>query len=149
MAGFTRWMPPLAWMGVIFLSTKSLAAQETSRFLLPLLRWLFPDASEEFLQGLHFIVRKLGHLLEYAILSYLWTRTLDRSSAFLPPPSPFAFLLSISYAAVDEFHQAFVPTRTADLFDVLLDASGAALFQGFLWVWSKRREQEEGRKAFV
>jgi len=146
MVTFTRWMPPLGWMGVIFFSTEGLAAQETSRFLLPLFSWLFPNASGEFLQGLHLVIRKLGHLLAYALLSYLWARTLDRSSSLFPPPSLLAFLLTGAYAAVDEFHQTFVPTRTGSLWDVLLDASGASFLQGFLWVWSRRRGSEEGRR---
>lgn len=147
MAGFTRWIPPPVWMGVIFLSTERLAAQETSRFLLPLLRWLFPDVSPEFLELAHLAIRKFGHLLTYAVLTYLWARALGPSSSLFPLPSFLAFLLTSSYAAVDEFHQTFALTRTGSLWDVLLDASGAAFLQGFLWFWSKRQVQERGSKT--
>lgn len=141
-----RWMPPILWMGIIFLfSTESFSSQATGRLLLPLLGWLFPWVSLEGLAFAHAAFRKIGHPLEYMILSYLWARALDPSSSFFPLPSFSALFLTGSYAAADEFHQAFVPTRTASVSDVFLDVLGAAFLQGFLWVWSKRREGKTGR----
>ncbi len=37
-------------------------------------------------------------------------------------------------AALDEFHQSFVPSRTASPWDALLDTTGAAAAQIFLWL---------------
>ena len=47
-----------------------------------------------------------------------------------------AWFLTVSYAAIDEWHQSFQPGRTALLSDVVIDACGAAVFskgkiQGF------------------
>jgi VanZ family protein len=41
---------------------------------------------------------------------------------------PFVnWLLIVAVGAVDEFHQIFIPTRSADIFDLVADAVGAAL----------------------
>jgi VanZ family protein len=38
-----------------------------------------------------------------------------------------AFVPAMIFAAVDEFHQTFVPSRTGSVYDVLVDYSGAFL----------------------
>ena len=145
-----RWGPPLVWMGLIFLfSTERFSYQETGRFLLPLIGWLFPWASLEGLAFVHAALRKIGHPLEYLILSYLWARALAAPSLLLPPPSFPAFLLSAFYAMLDEWHQTFVPVRTGSLWDVFLDAFGAAFVQGFLWLKSVKVKKKGPRKALT
>lgn len=161
-----RWGPPLVWMGLIFLfSMESFSYQKTGRFLLPLLGWLFPWASLEGLAFVYAALRKISHPLEYMILSFLWARALAAPSlpshqhlspdfttsgclpvcvrtqtgprrGRFPKPSFPAFLLSAFYAMLDEWHQTFVPVRTGSLWDVFLDAFGAAFVQGFLWLRS-------------
>src|SRR4029077_17417126 len=71
------WMPAIVWMALIFLgSTDMLSAEHTSRFLVPLLRWLDPQISWAALNAIQTIIRKLGHLTEYAILATLLWRAL-------------------------------------------------------------------------
>ena len=38
-----------------------------------------------------------------------------------------AVVLSVGYAAFDEYHQSFVPSRTSSWHDVAIDAAGAVL----------------------
>jgi VanZ family protein len=42
-----------------------------------------------------------------------------------------------AYAASDEFHQIFVPNRTALVSDVLIDTSGGVAGLLLLWLWRK------------
>jgi VanZ family protein len=44
------------------------------------------------------------------------------------------------YAASDEFHQRFVPTREASVVDVFIDTSGAALALIFIWIVGRWRK---------
>ncbi len=53
-----------------------MSAEQTSRFLVPFLRWLKPDISTGALAQVHFFGRKLGHISEYAILAILLWRAL-------------------------------------------------------------------------
>lgn len=114
-------------MVVIFIgSTDVLSAEHTSRFLVPFLRWLDPHISWAALNEIQIAIRKLGHLAEYAILAALFWRGL-RSGTQRPISILFAVVLVACglYAASDEFHQSFVPSRTSSVYDVMIDICGA------------------------
>ena len=69
------WMPAIVWMALIFIgSTDMLSAEHTSRFLAPFLRWLDPQITWATLNAVQTIIRKLGHVTEYAILAALLWR---------------------------------------------------------------------------
>ena len=69
---FKYWLPVLIWLGLIFASSSdALSAEQTSRFLVPFLRWLDPQISFATIAAIHFALRKLGHLTEYAIFAAL------------------------------------------------------------------------------
>jgi VanZ family protein len=123
------WLPPLVWMAVIWtLSSDTGSAEHTSRFFLPLLRWLAPWASPAHIELGHLLVRKLGHVVEYAVLSALWFRALRGERRLAPIPSASAaWLVSLTWAVLDEVHQSTVASRTASGVDVLVDAAGATL----------------------
>ena len=65
------------------------------------------------------VLRKAGHMTEFAILGALLLRALGRE---LP-----AFVAGVAYAITDEVHQHFVEGRHASAFDVTLDAVGVAI----------------------
>jgi VanZ family protein len=123
------WLPPLVWMAVIFGLSSSLgSSEETSRFVVPLLRWLFPWAAPGDIAALHGLVRKGGHLTEYAVLAALWFRVFRRGRRLAPGAAAWSALtISIAWAGIDEWHQSFVPARTASAWDVVLDGASAAL----------------------
>src|SRR6267143_7114552 len=98
------WLPPLVWMAVIFgLSSSMGSSEETSRFVVPLLRWLFPWAAPGDIDVLHGLVRKGGHLTEYAVLGALWFRAFRRGRRLAPVSAAWSALtLSVAWAGLDE-----------------------------------------------
>jgi VanZ family protein len=126
-----RWWPVAAWAVLIFLfSSDSFSAAQTSRLILPALRWLFPQASPETLETAHFLIRKSAHFVEYFIFSLLALHALrGEEGRWKLRWALEAVALAAAYAALDEFHQSFVPSRTASVHDVLLDTSGAVVAQ--------------------
>jgi VanZ family protein len=123
----SRYGPLFIWMAFIFFaSTGEFSAANTSRIIGPLLRWLFPGISDENLAFAHFLTRKAAHFTEYAILAWLAAR------AFITSPAQTLhrrwFLISLAlivlYALTDEYHQSFVASRTASIYDSLIDMSG-------------------------
>jgi hypothetical protein len=64
------------------------------------------------------VLRKLAHLVEYAILGALLFRALGRE--------PLAFAVGSAYAVTDEIHHAFVPGRAGSPLDWLIDTIGVA-----------------------
>lgn len=125
------WLPVFIWLGMIFVgSTNLLSTEQTSRFVVPFLQWLKPDISAEALAQIHFVVRKLGHIFEYAILAMLLWRAV-RGGTNLRMSMSFVFaavwLVCAIFATSDEFHQSFVSSRTAASSDVLIDVCGATV----------------------
>ena len=123
------WLPVLIWLGFIFVgSTDVLSAEQTSRFLVPFLRWLKPDISADALLRIHFLMRKLGHITEYAILATLLWRALRGGTnwhAKIPILFIAVWFACAIFAATDEFHQSCVPSRTGAVGDVFIDTCGA------------------------
>lgn len=91
---------------------------------------------------MQFFVRKSAHLFEYAVLALLILRAIKRplrpaSNSWSWQRAGVALLIAAAYAATDEWHQSFVPSRTADLNDVLIDSSGALIGLTPAFFWSK------------
>lgn len=111
------WLPLIAWMAVIFA-----------------LSHIPVDTVESVLHGPLDIAPEIAksdlviHPLEFGVLAILAYRLLasyrrvSRRYALLG-----AFGFAIAYGALDEFHQSFVPGRSATLADLGLDALGALL----------------------
>jgi VanZ family protein len=70
---------------------------------------------------------KVGHLGLYSILGALTFRALHLQGASLRVASLGAVAFAMFYGASDELHQAYVPNRSPDLFDLLADAMGSSL----------------------
>jgi len=133
------WLPAIAWMIIIFsASTDVMSSQHTSRIIGPILRWMFPSISEETVSRVQLVIRKCGHLSEYAVLAGLLWRAWRKPVRNDPRPwrwkdAGVALLMAAAYSASDEIHQLFVPSRQGQIVDVLIDTSGAVL--GLLAVW--------------
>ena len=122
------WLPLLIWFGVIFLaSTDLMSAEHTSRFIVPILRWLKPDISLETLASIHFIIRKCTHLAEYAILALLLLRAICMTNLKRLALMLYAtvWIVCSLVAFTDEFHQTFVISRGPSVRDVMIDSAGA------------------------
>jgi len=123
------WLPPALWMLAILSASSDVgSAEHTQHWLVPLLHLIAPWATPSQLDALHLLVRKAGHLAEYAALAALWYRAFRRGRLLAPrSAATIAFLISVAWAIVDEIRQSFVPSRGASAADVALDAIGALL----------------------
>jgi len=121
------WLPPVLWMAaILWFSSGDFSADQTGSFLLPVLRWLAPWATDAQLHISHRGIRHAAHAVEYGILAALWLRALLRSAALRARPAGgLAFAVAVAWACVDEWHQSTIPSRTGGIWDVLLDAAGA------------------------
>lgn len=134
-------------MAIIFSASSDRGSfQHTSRIVAPLLRWLFPGISESTVHLVVVLVRKAAHLSEYAVLGLLVWRLLARPAAnptrqWRWPDAQRSLLLVLLYAASDEFHQRFVPTRQASVWDVLLDTVGGFSALLLLWIIGRCRRR--------
>jgi VanZ family protein len=136
-------------------STGVFTADNTSRIIVPVLHWLFPHASRQALLLMHHYIRKAGHLTEYFILSLLVLRGIrggNRATRLRLAWALATIAVVACYASLDEFHQSFVPGRTAAVSDVLLDTIGGATAQvvvALVMLWRQMREKQRNEKAEV
>jgi VanZ family protein len=140
MARLRPWLAVVAWAAVISaFSTDTFSSDHTSRILLPILHWLLPQASASTLDLLHHLIRKCAHVVEYFIFGVLLFRALRApAKGWNVRWAATALFLAAAFAAFDEFHQSFVPSRGASGWDALLDTSAAAAAQLILWLWAQR-----------
>jgi VanZ family protein len=123
------WLPPLAWMALIWSVSSDLGSTDHSAGPFAwIMTALFPWATPAQIDLAHLIVRKTGHMVEYAILTALWFRTLSAGRRLpFTSSAPLALAISVVWAITDELHQSFVPSRTASAMDVIFDSTGAGL----------------------
>ena len=135
----------ILWIGVIFfLSSGQASMSNTSRFIGPLLKFLFPDFSAELLIVYHNFIRKFAHFAEYAVLAFF----AYQAFSFSPQKFlrrfwfPVSLLLVFTVASLDEFNQSFNASRTGAFRDVLLDTFGGLTMLAILFLFTKYRKNK-------
>jgi VanZ family protein len=80
---------------------------------------------------------KTGHMAAYVGLSVLVVRAVGGGLPCRVGASvaALAFAITAGYGLSDEFHQWFVPGRSADLADWYADVTGAVIGIGLCWLW--------------
>jgi VanZ family protein len=143
-----RWWPAIVWaIAISGFSTGAFTSENTSRFIIPLLRFLLPHASPDTLAFLHHIIRKCAHFTEYFIFSLLVLRGFRAAEKGTRLRWALLTILIVAgYASLDEFHQSFVPGRTPAVTDVLIDTTGGATAQFAAWSWMFVGKSREKRR---
>lgn len=122
---FLNWFLLIFWMGIIFfLSSQS-------------------DLRSGLESQMDFILRKIAHITEYAILTFLawrvfggWQETrfpLGNLVFKAPQTLIYAVIFSVLYAISDEYHQVFTYLRVGSLIDVLIDSAGIMIMAAAIW----------------
>lgn len=130
------WGVVAAWMVVIStLSGEPFSAQNTNRYLDPILRFFFPGLTPPGFVLAHSVIRKTAHFVEFFILGGLgfWAARRGREPRWRLGWMLQAVGLAIGYALLDEAHQALEPNRTASLVDSGIDILGALASQGLIY----------------
>ena len=137
------WLPVVIWAALIsFASSDDFSAQNTGTVIERVIAVIVghPLPPEQF-DPLHFAIRKLAHLAEYAILGALAYRAArGEQRGWNIRWAITAVVVAAAVATGDEFHQRFVPSRTSSPIDVAIDTAGATISQIVWWLTSDRRE---------
>ena len=143
------WAPPIIWMSMIFwFSTDLFSGDNTGSLLWKVVSFIYPGATRELFDSIHFYVRKAGHLTEYAVLALLLFRAF-RSGAqarWRPRWALSSLLFAFLYASLDEYHQTFTRRRTGSVYDILIDTSGALTALVLLWFLGRRDGETERQR---
>ena len=104
-----RWLPAVIMMVMIFIAS-GIPGEEVPTF-----------------EGIDFIVKKGGHMIGYAMLAvacYLAAYGANRNRT---RSAVLSLCLAVVYAVSDEYHQSFIPGRSATVMDVGIDSVGAII----------------------
>ena len=134
------WWPAAVWVGLIaFESTDFFSAQNTGSMLYALLTHLFGQINLYDFLVFHHYLRKTGHVVGYGMLSLLmlrgWRATLDRDHTRLGRTALLSWLGTVFVAAMDEWHQSYIPSRTGTWRDVALDSVAGLVFLLAAYFW--------------
>ncbi len=90
------------------------------------------------LELLETLIRKAAHMTEYGVLAIAlsyWFYVYDKRGISL---ILWSEVIAVLYAATDEFHQLFIPGRSGQVTDVLIDGTGAFLGCLLFYIISKK-----------
>lgn len=121
------WLPVAAWASVIFVLSAT-----------PNLRIAQAD-------DVDFAVRKAGHMAAFGILAVLMWSALSYSQ--MRRAMALRLVLTVAYAAGDEFHQSFTAGRHPSPVDVGIDSLGAVMALLSVAVWLRLRSDRPMRSS--
>jgi len=126
LSAIARWALVLGWTGLIWYLSS-----------VPDLRSPFPQ---------DFLLRKIAHALEFAVLALLifWSLGTNKLRTKNVVRNIVSAALAIIYSGIDEVHQGYVSGRVTSVKDVTIDLLGITAGLGAVWalrrylVWRMR-----------
>ncbi len=144
------WAITLAWAGNIsFLSTGSYGGSVTGWLLKELLSLVHVHLPEPTFEIVHFLIRKLAHCTEYGIFALFlyYSFTFRQPERWNTRSAVSAVIVAGLFSLTDEYHQSFVPGRTASIKDCGIDTFGASAAMLLLYVGRRLQELLSKRTA--
>lgn len=114
------------WMLVIFHMSSEIAGTSSARSdeIVRTIQSIGVSAPTDLLT---FLVRKAAHISAYFILGILLFNLLKEYDLSVRKMIFISIAIAMLYACTDELHQMFVPGRSGEVRDVLIDAAGSAV----------------------
>lgn len=125
--------PLFIWMVFIYCaSTDAGSADHTRPLVQSILGRMLPSLAQrlspDLIDRVDWSIRKAAHIAEYSLLTILVYRAVAFGrTAFHNRNVVLPFLIGLAYAASDEFHQSFIPSRGAAAADVTFDTFGVTI----------------------
>jgi VanZ family protein len=134
------WLPVAIGIAIIVIeSTEMFGSNHTSGPLRRIVEFFIGHMANARWELVHHYIRKTGHFFGYGFIGLAWLRawwfTLPRTR-FLQD-AVLALLGTALVASCDEWHQSFLPNRTASAWDVLLDCTGAIVLQSLIYIFMR------------
>jgi VanZ family protein len=128
-----KYLALIAWLIVIFLFSNQVAtnSSQLSGEVVNAIKPWFQSIPESILT---FLTRKSAHIGLYFVLGVLTYNVALEYRLRTKQQVIYSWLFVMAYAMTDEFHQMFVPGRSGEARDVLIDAVAGLLGIGLYWI---------------
>lgn len=129
---YFAWFTVVTWMAIIFYLSHQPASESSelsvgiSALIIKAID-LLPIPFHIDMQFFHFFIRKSAHFFAYFILGVLLFNAFNVSNVQQLKGCLSSIGICIIYAISDEVHQLFIPGRSGQISDVLIDSSGATV----------------------
>lgn len=130
-------IPAIIWMIFIFIMSHTNgndSSNQSNLIAQIILRFINID-----LNTLTFVIRKIAHMCEYAILLLLIYYGLHKTIKY-QYKLLISLIISFLYACSDEFHQIFIPGRSGQFKDVIIDTIGMIIMLSIIYLWQKEKK---------
>lgn len=127
------WIVVILWMSFIFYLSHQTSSESgelssgVTALIQSLIETVLPASIQLDFSNFHFYIRKTAHFVIYFILGILVINALRASSVIGFKSTAFALVICFFYAISDEIHQTFVPGRSGEVRDVIIDTAGASV----------------------
>ncbi|MGJ9385858.1 VanZ family protein [Salipaludibacillus sp. CF4.18] len=133
------WTAAVSWMALIFYLSHQPATEssELSTGITEIIKSTVESIALNLsfdISNFNYIVRKNAHFFAYLTLGILTLHALRKSGERSFRDATVASLIVILYAVSDEVHQLFIPGRSGEVGDVLIDSSGGIVGIGLYMV---------------
>jgi VanZ family protein len=155
------WSVTIGIMIVVFLNSAKNATQSSElsvSFTEQLFSVFIPDyeAMDEasrlsLVTEMQFLIRKSAHFLSYFAMSLFCILAFNTYNLSLKSKFLFSSATCIAFSVSDEIHQLFVPGRSGEIRDVLIDTAGillAAVIVSVIIYLRKLRKEKKNEKGF-
>lgn len=120
-----NWTLVIVWLVIIFMFSNRTGTQSTGDSRGTIERVLITIKMDEgsietFSKKVEPYVRKFAHVFEYFILSLLLLNALKPHSYI----EAIVIIMCLLFASLDEFHQLFIPGRSGEIKDIIIDMLG-------------------------
>lgn len=126
------WTALLVWMILIFYLSHQPATKSNqlssglSDVIVKTVERVAPNLKFD-VRGFNHILRKNAHFMAYLVLGVLTVRVLRKSGIRGYRSIALALGVCVLYAISDEVHQLFIPGRSGEVMDVLIDSAGVSV----------------------
>lgn len=149
---FLSWLAVFLWMIIIFNFSSQVGEQSDglSRGLVNIVVAVIGKVAPGLdfdLNIFDFLIRKTAHFTVYLVLCVLTVNALLKSGLQRAVTPIAALGISILFAGSDEVHQLFIPGRSGQVRDIIIDGAGAAIGCGLYLALrrSRRKRSSSGR----
>lgn len=127
---YVAWFTVVIWMVLIFLlshqpaNESSELSQGFTDVVMSIIETVVSPLQID-MDFLHFFIRKSAHFFAYFVLGILVFHALRLSNVYGIRAVLITLGICIIYAISDEVHQLFIPGRSGEVTDVIIDSTGA------------------------
>lgn len=130
-------IPSFIIMIIIFIFSQANGDQSggMSLGIVEIIQKVFPFITD--IDVIHTLIRKIAHMCEYALLCFSFIFAFFKNGYNVKQVCFYSILFTFFYACSDEFHQTFIPERSGNMIDVMIDSIGG-MFAVIIYKWRNR-----------